>query len=113
MTIDGEEFTPTHTNANLDGKLSFEEFLGEENHIEKIFKTMDKDNDGYISKQVRKWLINIYIYSGTLKYICIILMSYIYDIACLFCYDRFPTTYNSTSVFDSNQCSGSHKDRDY
>merc|ERR1711953_1203761 len=35
---------------NLDGKLSFEEFLGEENHIEKIFKTMDKDNDGFVSK---------------------------------------------------------------
>ena len=36
--------------------MSFEEFLGEENHIEKIFKTMDKDNDGFISKQVSKWL---------------------------------------------------------
>ena len=48
---------------NLDGKLSFEEFLGEENHIEKIFKTMDKDNDGFVSKQVlyfytHKLLIN-------------------------------------------------------
>ena len=37
---------------NSDGKLSFEEFLGEETHIEKIFRTMDKDNDGYVTKQV-------------------------------------------------------------
>jgi len=36
---------------NSDGKLSFEEFLGEETHIEKIFRTMDKDNDGYVTKQ--------------------------------------------------------------
>ena len=38
---------------NLDGKLSFEEFLGEENHIERIFKTMDKDNDGFVTKEVK------------------------------------------------------------
>ena len=31
--------------------LSFEEFLGEETHIEKIFRTMDKDNDGSISEK--------------------------------------------------------------
>ena len=37
---------------NSDGKLSFEEFLGEETHIEKIFRTMDKDNDGFVSKEV-------------------------------------------------------------
>ena len=36
----------------MDGKLSFGEFLGEESHIQKIFKTMDKNNDGYVSKQV-------------------------------------------------------------
>ena len=39
---------------NLDGKLSFEEFLGEENHIERIFKTMDKDNDGFVTKEVMR-----------------------------------------------------------
>ena len=37
---------------DLDGKLSFSEFLGEESHIERIFKTMDKNNDGFVSKQV-------------------------------------------------------------
>ena len=37
---------------NQDGKLSFEEFLGEETHIEKIFRTMDKDNDGFVTKEV-------------------------------------------------------------
>jgi len=36
---------------NHDGKLSFEEFLGEETHIDKIFRTMDKDNDGYVTKE--------------------------------------------------------------
>ena len=39
---------------NSDGRLSFEEFLGEETHIDKIFRTMDKDNDGYVSKEVNK-----------------------------------------------------------
>ena len=38
---------------NHDGKLSFEEFLGEETHIDKIFRTMDKDNDGYVTKEVQ------------------------------------------------------------
>ena len=37
---------------DLDGKLSFSEFLGEESHIERIFRNMDKDNDGYVSKKV-------------------------------------------------------------
>ena len=37
---------------NSDGRLSFEEFLGEETHIDKIFRTMDKDNDGFVSKEV-------------------------------------------------------------
>ena len=39
---------------DLDGKLSFSEFLGEESHIERIFKTMDKNNDGFVSKEVGK-----------------------------------------------------------
>ena len=33
-----------------DGKLSFEEFSGQETKLEKAFKVMDKDGDGYISK---------------------------------------------------------------
>ena len=40
---------------DLDGKLSFSEFLGEESHIERIFRTMDKNNDGFVSKEVRVW----------------------------------------------------------
>ena len=36
-----------------DGRLSFEEFLGEETHIDKIFRTMDKDNDGFVTKEVK------------------------------------------------------------
>ena len=52
---------------NLDGKLSFEEFLGEENHIEKIFKTMDKDNDGFVSKQVTSHHM-VYILNSTFLY---------------------------------------------
>ena len=38
--------------ADIDGdsRLSFEEFLGEESQIEKLFKKMDKDNNGKVSK---------------------------------------------------------------
>ena len=35
-----------------DGKLSFGEFLGEETPLEKLFKNMDKDGDGTVSKAV-------------------------------------------------------------
>ena len=31
---------------DFDQRLSFEEFLGEESHIEKVFKSMDKNGDG-------------------------------------------------------------------
>ena len=44
---------------NHDGKLSFEEFLGEETHIDKIFRTMDKDNDGYVTKEVNIYYIQL------------------------------------------------------
>ena len=33
-----------------DGKLSFEEFSGQETKLEKAFKAMDRDGDGYITK---------------------------------------------------------------
>ena len=39
---------------DFDGHLSFEEFLGEESAIEKLFKNMDKNKDGKVSKQVNK-----------------------------------------------------------
>ena len=36
---------------DYDGRLSFEEFMGEETTLEKLFKNMDKNNDGVVSKQ--------------------------------------------------------------
>ena len=38
---------------DFDERLSFGEFLGEESHIEKIFKKMDKNGDGFVTKMVR------------------------------------------------------------
>ena len=35
-----------------DGRLSFEEFMGEERRAERLFKLMDKDGDGYVTKNV-------------------------------------------------------------
>ena len=37
---------------DFDGRLSFEEFMGEESPIEKLFKNMDKNGDGFVTKQV-------------------------------------------------------------
>ena len=37
---------------DFDQKLTFAEFMGEESHIEKLFKSMDKNNDGYVTKKV-------------------------------------------------------------
>ena len=39
---------------DFDGRLSFEEFMGEESPIEKLFKNMDKNGDGFVTKQVYK-----------------------------------------------------------
>ena len=36
---------------DFDEKLTFEEFMGEESHIEKVFKSMDKNGDGFVSKE--------------------------------------------------------------
>ena len=38
---------------DFDGKLSFEEFMGEKSRAERLFKIMDKDGDGYVTKSVR------------------------------------------------------------
>ena len=35
---------------DFDGRLTFEEFMGEECLLEKLFKSMDKDGDGLVSK---------------------------------------------------------------
>ena len=37
---------------DLDGRLSYEEFMGEETRAERLFKLMDKDGDGYVTKHV-------------------------------------------------------------
>ena len=39
---------------DFDGRLSLEEFMGEETPIEKLFKLMDKNRDGFITKKVWK-----------------------------------------------------------
>ena len=39
---------------DFDGRLSFGEFMGEETPLEKVFKNMDKDGDGTVSKDVSK-----------------------------------------------------------
>ena len=41
---------------DYDGRLSFGEFMGEETPLEKVFKNMDKDGDGSVSKEVGKVL---------------------------------------------------------
>ena len=38
---------------DLDGRLSFEEFMGEQSRAERLFKLMDKDGDGFVTKNVR------------------------------------------------------------
>ena len=46
---------------DFDGRLTFEEFMGEESTIEKLFKNMDKNGDGYVTKQVimlTKWMVS-------------------------------------------------------
>ena len=42
---------------DFDGRLTFEEFMGEESTIEKLFKNMDKNGDGVVTKEVSSLLI--------------------------------------------------------
>ena len=44
--------TELHLTPHLFFRLSFEEFMGEETKAEKLFKLMDKDGDGYVTKAV-------------------------------------------------------------
>ena len=39
---------------DFDGRLSFAEIMGEDTSVEKLFKMMDRNKDGYISKKVMK-----------------------------------------------------------
>ena len=40
----------TERDKDRDGHLSFEEFSGQETKMERAFKSMDKDGDGFITK---------------------------------------------------------------
>ena len=44
---------------DFDGKLSYAEMMGEETPIEKLFKMMDKNGDGFISKKVRNMFVHL------------------------------------------------------
>ena len=46
VTIDGEEFTPTHTNANLDGKLSVHDSVYIPGEASRNNWDVDPDTDG-------------------------------------------------------------------
>ena len=37
---------------DFDGRLSFEEIMGEDTSVEKLFKIMDKNGDGFVTKKV-------------------------------------------------------------
>ena len=39
---------------DFDGRLTLEGFMGEETPIEKLFKLMDKNGDGFVTKKVVK-----------------------------------------------------------
>ena len=53
-----EDFFKT-MDRDFDQKLTFAEFMGEESHIEKLFKSMDKNNDGFVTKKVVQAKFNL------------------------------------------------------
>ena len=46
---------------DYDGKLSFEEFMEEETPLERLFRAMDSDGDGIITKSVRQTMHQSYL----------------------------------------------------
>ena len=47
---------------DFDGRLTLEEFLGEETPIEKLFKLMDKNGDGFVTKKECVYTIHFRFY---------------------------------------------------
>ena len=47
-----EEFF-AEMDRDFDGRLTLEELLGEESKIEKLFRLMDKNKDGFVTRKVR------------------------------------------------------------
>lgn len=48
--IDEAEKLLESKDIDIEGRLSYEQFMGEETRAEKLFKLMDKDGDGYVTK---------------------------------------------------------------
>ena len=44
---------------DTEGRMSYEEFMGEQTKAERLFKLMDKDGDGYVTKNVSLCLLHI------------------------------------------------------
>ena len=62
-----EEFFAS-MDRDFDGRLTFEEFMGEETTLEKLFKNMDKNGDGVVTKQVQGDTVCIRIVAGWLGF---------------------------------------------
>ena len=52
---------------DIEGRLSYEQFMGEQTRAEKLFKLMDKDGDGWISKNVSQKLMEVFKFSNGIK----------------------------------------------
>jgi len=48
-TMDEAEKLMETKDLDTDGRLSYEEFMGESSKAEKLFRLMDKDGDGYVT----------------------------------------------------------------
>lgn len=42
---------------DTEGRMSYEEFMGEQTKAERLFKLMDKDGDGYVTKNVSVFFV--------------------------------------------------------
>ena len=54
MSRDQVEQFFAEMDRDFDGRLTLEEFMGEETKIEKLFRLMDKNADGFVTRKVRK-----------------------------------------------------------